>query len=45
MEGSGLVFGLLGFLFSMSALAKIRRLEQRLREAGILKDTPTSPAS
>jgi len=29
---------LLGFIFAASALAKIRRLEQRLRDAGVLKD-------
>jgi hypothetical protein len=34
----GFVFGLLGFIFAMSALGKIRRLEQRLKEAGVLKE-------
>jgi hypothetical protein len=38
VEVSGVVFGLLGFIFAMSALAKIRRLEQRLKEAGVLKE-------
>jgi hypothetical protein len=38
VEASGLVFGLLGFIFAMSALAKVRRLEQQLKEAGVLKE-------
>jgi len=33
--GSGLVFGLLGFIFALSALGKIRRLEQRLKDAWV----------
>jgi hypothetical protein len=37
MEGVGFVFGLMGFSFAASALAKIRRLEQRLIDAGVLK--------
>ena len=36
MNGTGFVFGLMGFIFAMSALARIRRLEKQLREAGIL---------
>jgi hypothetical protein len=36
---TGFIFGLLGFLLAASALAKIRRLEQRLRDAGVLKET------
>jgi hypothetical protein len=36
--GGGLAFGLLGFIFAISALAKIRRLEQQLKEAGVLKE-------
>ena len=32
------VLGLLGFIFGMAALGKIRRLEARLKEAGVLKD-------
>ena len=36
MGGGGLAFGVLGFIFAMSALAKIRRLEKQLREAGVL---------
>jgi hypothetical protein len=39
MEGGGLVFGLLAFIFAISALAKIRKLEQQLKEAGVLKAT------
>ena len=42
MGGSGLAFGLLGFIFAMSALAKIRRLEQQLKEAGVLKESHES---
>jgi hypothetical protein len=38
VEGSGLVFGLLAFIFAMSALGKIRRLEKQLKEAGVLKE-------
>jgi hypothetical protein len=37
LEGSGFVFGLLAFVFAISALAKIRRLEQQLKDAGVLK--------
>jgi len=37
VQGSGFVFGLLAFIFSMSALARIRKLEQQLKEAGVLK--------
>jgi hypothetical protein len=39
MDGGGFLFGLIGFVFSLSALARIRRLEQRLREEGLLKET------
>ena len=35
----GYIFGLVGFVFALSALGKIRRLEQRLKDAGVLKDT------
>jgi len=35
-------FGLMGFIFALSALGKIRRLEQRLRNAGVLKQTNDS---
>ena len=38
MGGGGLAFGVLGFIFAKSALAKIRRLEKQLREAGVLKE-------
>jgi hypothetical protein len=37
VEGAGFVFGLLGFVFALSALKKIRRLENQLKEAGVLK--------
>jgi hypothetical protein len=33
----GFTFGLMGFIFALSALGKTRRLEQRLKDAGILK--------
>ena len=32
------VFGLLAFLLAAAALAKIRRLEKQLKEAGVLKE-------
>jgi hypothetical protein len=41
MGSTSFIFGLLGFIFAASALAKIRRLEQRLRDAGVLKETLT----
>jgi hypothetical protein len=37
----GFIFGLMGivgFVFAMSALARIQKLEQRLKDAGILKE-------
>jgi hypothetical protein len=37
VEVSGFVFGLMGFLFAASALGKIRRLEEQLKDAGVLK--------
>jgi hypothetical protein len=42
MGGGGFVFGLLGFILAASALAKIRRLEQQLKEAGVLKQSHES---
>jgi hypothetical protein len=42
MGNTGFIFGLLGFIFAASALARIRRLQQRLRDEGILKETPES---
>ena len=42
MGSTGLMFGLLGFIFALSALGKIRRLEQRLKDAGVLKETNDS---
>ena len=38
MEGAGVVFGLIGFVFAIGALEKIRKLEKRLKEAGVLKE-------
>jgi len=32
------VLGMLGFIFSLSALAKVRRLESRLKELKVLDD-------
>jgi hypothetical protein len=32
----------MGFIFALSALGKIRRLEQPLKDAGILKETNDS---
>ena len=31
------VFGILGFIFGLSALSKIIMLEERLKESGVLK--------
>ena len=38
----GFIFGLLVFVFMLSAMEKIRRLEQRLKDAGGLKETNDS---
>jgi hypothetical protein len=38
----GFIFGLMGFIFALSALWKIRRLEQRLKDVGVLKETNDS---
>jgi hypothetical protein len=38
----GFIFGLMGFIFALSALVKIRRLEQRLKDAWGLKETHES---
>ena len=38
MEGSGFVFGLIALIFAMMALEKVKRLEKRLKEAGVLKN-------
>lgn len=43
MQNAGSILGMMGivgFVFALSALAKIRALEQRLKDAGVLKDTP-----
>ena len=37
MEVIGFTFGSIAFVFAMSALGKIRRLENLLKEAGVLK--------
>ena len=34
MGSTGFIFGLMGFIFALSALGKIRRLEQRLKDGG-----------
>lgn len=39
MEGFGIVsacFGMMGFIFSLAALAKAAKLEGQLRDAGLL---------
>lgn len=33
------VLGLLGFIFAIAALAKVRRLEARLKAAGVLEES------
>lgn len=40
MDFGGFTFGVLGFIFSMSALTKIRKLEQQLKDSGVLDDGP-----
>ena len=40
MEGAGIVFGLIAFVFAISALDKVRKLEKRLKEGGVLKGGP-----
>jgi len=32
----GMPFGVIGFIFAMSALVKITKLEKRLKETGVL---------
>lgn len=39
MQSISFSLGVLGFIFSMAALGRIRRLEKRLKDAGVLKDT------
>jgi len=36
------VFGIIGFIFGLSALAKIIMLEQKLKESGVLKEKAES---
>jgi len=43
VEFIGIVFGLLGFTFAMSALEKIRRLEKQLKDAGVLQPDANQP--
>ena len=45
MANMGFIFGMMGivgFVFALSALAKIQKLEQRLKDAGVLKETSGS---
>ena len=35
-------FGIIGFIFGLSALAKIIMLEQKLKESGVLKEQAES---
>ena len=42
VESTGMIFGLMGFIFALSALGKIRRLEKRLKDSGVLKETNDS---
>jgi|KBSSwiStaDraftv2_1062776.scaffolds.fasta_scaffold491858_3 hypothetical protein len=39
MASMGLMVGVAGIVFALSALAKVQNLEQRLKDAGVLKDT------
>ena len=36
------VFGILGFVFGLSALAKVIMLEKQLKESGVLKEQSKS---
>jgi len=36
------VFGILGFVFGLSALAKVIMLEKQLKESGVLKEQEKS---
>jgi hypothetical protein len=38
VEVMGFIFGLIAFVFAISALDKIRKLEKQLQEAGVLKE-------
>ncbi len=42
MVSMALMLGAAGIVFALSALAKIQKLEQRLTDAGVLKDTSES---
>jgi len=39
MNSIGYIFGFVGFVFALSALAKIQKLEQRLKDAGVFDKT------
>jgi hypothetical protein len=36
------MMGIVGMVFALSALAKIQKLEQRLKDAGVLQETSGS---
>lgn len=38
MEVMGFAFGLIAFVFAISSLNKINKLEKQLRESGVLKE-------
>jgi hypothetical protein len=40
MEVVGFIFGLLGFTIASSAMAKLRRLENKLKQRGVIQDGP-----
>lgn len=39
MGSGGFVFGMFAFILALSALAKIRRLERQLKDAGVLRES------
>lgn len=39
MEFSGFALGAMGFIFSLSALTKIRKLEKQLKDSGVLDES------
>lgn len=40
----GMSTGTLGFVFALSALAQVQKLEKRLKDAGVLRGTPNGKA-
>ena len=38
----GIMFGIIGFVFGLSALAKVIMLEKQLKESGVLKEKTES---